>query len=322
MNKTKLIIGAAAAFGGVIGFFILLLVLSQEGGNSLSALLVVGGIIFAGIAVCFGTDVLVTMFNTRRRAMKAIGKGGINIVMKDKTAKIAYKGICKFLDGDMQKAEEYLTKAHSLADVRNNQLFCLEWLGRLYEEVGDEAKILWCHRKAVDYAPDVPSYQSRLGFDYFRDGKLDKAMYCFEQAVKYDPNDGFSRYNIACIKAIRGDEEQAIEDLKTLAGIQENHPLVFAELATIYAMRGDKENCREAYDKAILCGYNEPDRLSEKITAIFAFNANEHYSWEDLPRNYYRYIPEKEDKRTSCGHECEYCMLNKKEEDKDDAGDE
>ncbi len=293
--------------------------------NERHIVIISGGIVLGFIALACVSIILGNTFvfslRCRRRAIKAMGMGSVSMVMKDKIARMAFDGIYWFIRGDFRKAEELLIKAHSLADNRNNQLFCLEWLGNLYEQIGDNAKLVWCHRKAVEYAPDNPNYQSRLGYDYFEDGKLDNAMHCFEKAVEYDPNNGFAHYNIACIHITRGEDETALQKLNELVKIQENHPLVFAELATLHAMRGEKALCEEAYQKAILCGYNEPEKLNARITALFKFNNAELVSGDDLPKQYYRYKVDKRDDR-ACSHECEYCSLHKKEEDEDNAGDE
>ncbi len=238
--------------------------------------------------------VFVNMMRSRRAAIKAMGRGGMQAVMKDKVARIAYKGVYAFIKGEYPAAEEHFIKALDLADIRQNQLFCIEWLIRVYELYDDSAKLLWCFRKAVDYAPDSPETQSRLGHAYYVDGKLEKAMYCFEQALRYDPNHGYSYFSVAKIHMVRGEEDKAIECLEQLLKIQENHPLVFAELATIYAMRGDEDKCRENYEKSILCGYEQPERLSAKMTAIYKFNNADECTGDDLPHEYYRYIEKDE----------------------------
>ena len=230
----------------------------------------------------------------RRAALKALGKHGIRKIRSDEAAKYAYKGIVKLFQGKYPDADDLLQRALSISSVRQNQMFCVEWLIKLYEATENESRMLWCFRKAAEFAPDDPEVQSRLGHAYFADGKLSNAEYCFEQALKYDPNQGYSYYSLAKIYMVRGEEERALETLNKLTKIQENHPLVYAELATFYAMRNDEEKCRENYEKAILCGYKEPELLSARLTAIKQFNNAENATGEDLPHEYYRRI-EKED---------------------------
>ena len=236
---------------------------------------------------------LIPYISRRKAAVRALGKDGIKVLRRDKTAKLAYKGIYALLDGKYPEAESYLQEALAQADVRQNQMFCVEWLIKLYEAMENESKIRWCFRKAVEYSPDNPEAQSRLGHAYFAEGNLDKAEYCFEQALRYDPNNGYSYYSLVKIYLVRGEDEKAYETLEKLIKINENHPLAHSEFANYYAMQGNREKAEEECKKAQLCGYKEPDELNRRINAILSFNETE-FSGEDLPSLYYRKIEKTE----------------------------
>ena len=236
---------------------------------------------------------LIPYISCRKAAVRALGKDGIKVLRRDKTAKLAYKGIYALLDGKYPEAESYLQEALAQADVRQNQMFCVEWLIKLYEAMENESKIRWCFRKAVEYSPDNPEAQSRLGHAYFSEGNLDKAEYCFEQALRYDPNNGYSYYSLVKIYLVRGEDEKAYETLEKLIKINENHPLAHSEFANYYAMQGNREKAEEECKKAQLCGYKEPDELNRRINAILSFNETE-FSGEDLPSLYYRKIEKTE----------------------------
>ena len=226
----------------------------------------------------------------RRAALKALGKQGIRKVRHDEAAKYAYKGIVKLFQGKYPDADDMLQKALSLSNMRQNQMFCVEWLIKLYEATENDARLMWCFRKAAEFAPDDPEVQSRLGHAYFAEGRLDNAEYCFNQALEYDPNHGYSYYSLSKIYMVRGQDDRARETLEKLSKIQGNHPLVFAELAIWHAMHNDEQESKEYYNKALLCGYREPEELSKRLTAIKMFNNADNASGEDLPRNYYRRI--------------------------------
>ena len=236
---------------------------------------------------------LIPYINRRKAAIRALGKDGIKVLRHDKTAKLAYKGIYALLDGKYPEAESFLQEALAQADVRQNQMFCVEWLIKLYEAMENESKIRWCFRKAVEYSPDNPEAQSRLGHAYFSEGNLDKAEYCFEQALRYDPNNGYSYYSLVKIYLVRGEDEKAYETLEKLIKINENHPLAHSEFANYYAMQGNREKAEEECKKAQLCGFKEPDELNRRINAILSFNETE-FSGEDLPSLYYRKIAKNE----------------------------
>ncbi len=120
------------------------------------------------------------------------------------------------------------------------------------------------------------------------EGKLSSAEYCFQQALEYDPNHGYSYFSLAKIYMVHCEDDKALETLQKLVTIQENHPLVYAELATWYAIHDDEEKCRECYEKALLCGYKDPEELSRRMTALHTFNHAENATGEDLPREYYK----------------------------------
>lgn len=246
-----------------------------------------GAVIF--LAVFLVNTFLVPFLNRRKAAMMALGREGIKIVRKDDTAKLAYKGIFALMSGKYAKAEDILQQALARSDIRQNQMFCIEWLIRLYAAMENDSKLLWCYRKAVEFAPDNPDAQSRLGQEYLSKGKLDQAVYCFEQALRYDPNDGFCYYSLSVIYMIRGEDEKAFEVLQKLLKINEEHPLCHSQLACYYAIKGNAEMAETECRKAQLCGIKDPDEINRRINAMLSFHSVE-YGGDDLPANYYRRI--------------------------------
>lgn len=292
MNKTTdTRLSVLAALVGGIGLGILLSVLFFPEDKNLLWLMT---LIYASMAGVFFITFLISKFllpyiNRRRAAVRALGKDGIRIMRHDETAKLAYKGIYKLLCGKFPEAESFLQEALAHSDIRQNQMFCIEWLIKLYETMENDSKMRWCFRKAVEYAPDNPEAQSRLGHAYFSEGSLDKAQYCFEQALRYDPNNGYAYYNLAKIFLVRGEDDKALETLEKLIKLNENHPLAHAEFANYYAMHGNREKAEEECKKAQLCGVKEPDELNRRINAMLSFNETQ-FSDEDLPPLYYRKI--------------------------------
>ena len=250
-------------------FFLFLGFMYAEGNENFRLMCISGLILGGGTAAALAASTLCSFakesFSERRAALRALGKHGLRILRHDEGARCAYKGILMLMKGRYPEAEEKLMRALSISD----------------------------NRKAAEIAPDNPDAQSRLGHAYYNEGKLSSAEYCFEQALRYDPNYGYSYYSLATIYTLRGEDERALETLKKLVTIQENHPLVYAELATWYAMHDDEKNAEEAYDKAILCGYKDPEELSKRM-----FNHAENATGNDLPRDYYRYIEKEETEET------------------------
>lgn len=264
------------------------------------AVLVLGGygiVVLLTLIAVIWTDVVNPYRAKRNAAVRALGKDGIRLVRNDEVARLAYKGIYSLLAGKLPQSEEYLQQSLARTDVRQNQMFCIEWLIRLYEAMENDAKLMWCYRKAAEYAPDNPEAQSRLGHAYFSEGKLDQATYCFEQALRYDPNHGYSYFSLAKIQMVRGEDKKAFDTLQQLVKINENHPLCHAELADWYAMQGDAKKAEEECRKAQLCGIHDPDELNKRINAMLSFHKAD-YDEKNLPEMFYRRIELKEKKES------------------------
>ena len=285
------------AIGGIIGALLVLIAIDDMS----VAMFILGGygiaILITLIAVIW-TEVINPYRSKRNAAIRALGKDGIRLVHRDKVAKLAYKGIYSLLVGKLPQAEEYLQQSLSRTDVRQNQMFCVEWLIRLYEAMENNSKLMWCYRKAAEYAPDNPETQSRLGHAYFSEGKLEQATYCFEQALRYDPNHGYSYFSLAKIQMVRGEDKKAFDTLQQLVRINENHPLCHAELADWYAMQGDAQKAEEECRKAQLCGIHDPDELNKRINAMLSFHKTD-YDEKNLPEMFYRRIELKEKKESA-----------------------
>ncbi len=254
---------------------------------------------FIGIEVCavivvLFARLLIPHLQRRSAAFRALGQHGVSKTLRDPMARLAYKGVYAMLEDDFPKAEEYLNLAMSRSDVNQNKLFCIEWLIKLYEETGADDKLLWCYRKAVEFAPEIPSNQARLGHAYYVDGKLEQAMYCFQQALRYNPNEGFALYSIAKIQLIRGEDDKALETLESLEKVNSSHPLVYAELAIYWAMHDDDEKSDSFYQKAVLCGHNEQEYLYKQLDAIKRLRRGETFDGDSLPSEFYRRIEKEE----------------------------
>lgn len=282
----------------VCEFFLFLGFIYAEGNGNFRLMCISGLILGGGTAAAFAVNTLFSFIKEkaalRCAALKALGRHGLRTTLRDESARTAYKGIVRLFQGNYPEAEELLQRSLSMSDVRQNQHFCIEWLLKLYEAQENEPRTLWCLRRAAELAPDDPEVLSRLGHAYFANGNNSSAEHYFEQALRYDPNHGYSYYSLALIYMVRGEDERALETLKKLEQIQSGHPLVQAELATWYAMHDDEKNAEEHYDKAILCGYKEPEELSKRMTALRMFNHAGDAGGKDLPAIYYRKI-EKED---------------------------
>ncbi len=297
-DKIKVVVLGVLAFiiGSVLGLF---LASELYAGSEFTDLIAAVYLMLAISAIIILLETIlkafvIPYFDRRKAAIRALGKDGVRILRKDEVARLAYKGIYAIMKGEYPKAEDYLQQAMAHSDVRQNQTFCVEWLIRLYEFTENESKLTWAYRKAVELSPENSDAQSRLGHSYFNNGYLEKAEYCFEQALKYDANDGYAYFSLSKIYMLRGEDDKAFEVLQKLLKVNEQHPLCHQALADYYAMRGDRQKAEEECKKAEFCGIREPDELNKRINAMLSFHSTE-FSGEDLPSLYYRRIEKKED---------------------------
>lgn len=272
-SKGRMLVSVFGFIGGLAVTLGMLYSNAAEGEERIKLYLALFVITTALITV-FSTQAVYLMqpyFTRRAAARRALGKHSIAKIMRDKTARMAYKGILALFSENTAKAEEYLNAALNRADIRENQLFCVQWLLHVYEAREDDEKQLWCMRRAVELVPENPEVQAQLGRAYFVRGQLDKARYCFEQAIRYDPNNGYCYYSIARIHMLREEYAEAEQVLQTLLKINENHPLVYAEYSELRAIQGDRHGAEEYYRKALLCGFKEAKELNERITQTLEF---------------------------------------------------
>ena len=210
LEKIFMIVALCEAF-----FFVLFI---MAGDDRYKVMCMTGVVVAGATAVIMTAATLLAqlkiVLSDRRAARRALGKHGLRVLWHDEGARCAYKGILMLTKGRYPEAEEKLMRALSISDNRQNQLFCVEWLIKLYEAQENEGQLMWALRKAAEIAPDNPDAQSRLGHAYYNEGKLSSAEYCFEQALRYDPNYGYSYYSLATIYTLRGEDERALETLK------------------------------------------------------------------------------------------------------------
>ncbi len=257
-------------FSGVL-FCVFMLWLTTE---SLEKSLYVGALFgcMAGIVALFVAlqQTLTIYFRQRKKAFAALGQHGITVVIKDKNARLCYKGIVAFMNAKFVKAESLLTQALNQTELLQNQLFCTEWLRRLYETINDREKFLWASRREAELAPDKPDLQCKLGQLYLTDGNTDEAYYCFEQALRYDPNNSQAYFLMAKIHMLNGEYDKAHELFDKLLKVNKSHPLIYGELAVLYAIENNAEKANEICKKAILCGYKDCNELKARIAAMLA----------------------------------------------------
>lgn len=114
-------------------------------------------------------------------------------------------------EGDMVGAErELLTLLNG--GFRTKEVTSL--LARLYvNELQKPYLAVELYRQALEEAPGDPSLMVNLGVAYLKAGRLEKAEEAFEEALRSGPHLVEAHYNMACLKALKGDLEEARRSL-------------------------------------------------------------------------------------------------------------
>ena len=126
-------------------FFLFLGFMYAEGNENFRLMCISGLILGGGTAAALAASTLCSFakesFSERRAALRALGKHGLRILRHDEGARCAYKGILMLMKARYPEAEEKLMRALSISDNRQNQLFCVEWLIKLYEAQENEGQL-------------------------------------------------------------------------------------------------------------------------------------------------------------------------------------
>jgi len=91
----------------------------------------------------------------------------------------------------------------------------------------------------------------------------DRAIYCFERALKINPEEGTAWYGLAKVHIAKGDYEKALEyfDKATRYNDWRNY---WEEKGDLLAKMGRYSDAMNAYDRAIYLGDDEDERRIEE----------------------------------------------------------
>jgi tetratricopeptide (TPR) repeat protein len=84
----------------------------------------------------------------------------------------------------------------------------------LSDDIKKPNQAIKAYSDAITLSPDSPEYYSGMGLAYYKLKKFQSAADVFTIASQLNPEDASAKYNIACMLAILGKNEDAIENLK------------------------------------------------------------------------------------------------------------
>jgi len=115
-----------------------------------------------------------------------------------------------------------------------------------YTEWHKYDKAVECYQKALKLDPNHVYYLS-LGNAYAKQGKFDEAIDAYNKSLEKKPTFTFSLYQLGYAYFKKGQAREAVEPLRKLIAIEPNHVYGNHLLGVAYATLGDKTAAMQQY---------------------------------------------------------------------------
>ena len=139
------------------------------------------------------------------------------------------------------------------------------YLGRLYQDDGDNKKAIDYLTKAHDLRPDDIAALVNLAEVYHADGQLEPAKALFEKALALDPSLAAAEAGLGEIALSRGNYAVAIRDLEAAMKLQPEATSLHYPLAMAYRKSGDVANALIHLKEKGAVKPKEPDPLMDTL---------------------------------------------------------
>jgi predicted Zn-dependent protease len=158
-------------------------------------------------------------------------------------------------NGDLENGKRYLKKALAIDD---KNIWYLMMMGGFYYQERKLDSAIYYYENAVKYFPDEEGLQLTLGNLYSENRNFDKAITIFDSFdKKYGVNDNST---VASIRAMisAGSFDSALVKAELLIKEEPDEVLYNGLLAEIYEGKGESEKARSVYDKLLERNPDDP----------------------------------------------------------------
>jgi tetratricopeptide (TPR) repeat protein len=140
-------------------------------------------------------------------------------------------------------------------------------LGVLFDKSGNKAACLEQMRKLLVLDPDHAEALNYIGYTYAEQGvKLDEAMELIEKALSLKPDSGYIVDSLGWVYFQKGDYEKALYYLERAVQLTPDDPTINEHIGDVYFKKKDYKRALKMYNKSLLLGHPEEDKLKKKIS--------------------------------------------------------
>ncbi len=206
----------------------------------------------------------------KKEALRCLGKDiDLSMLRKDKGAMLAYKGIMQCLDENYQNGAYYFEEALKLPLGDNNGRFCYDWLRHCYAKLDYKDKYVDTLKRSVQALPTDDEVLYMYGDYLAMNGSYEKALYYFNQAVKYNPNNESAYDSLGQIAMDRMEYKKAVEYFDKALKINENYIDAICMKAVCFAAMDDFDSAEKFMTQAMaMDGKNRYEHYKQKLDNI------------------------------------------------------
>lgn len=153
------------------------------------------------------------------------------------------KGLALFNQGNLSEAKSSFTRAIEINP--DNESFHF-YLGFLLSKLGEMSKAIEEYKKATEINPNHFQAQANLGFLLVDLNKYDKAEKPLKEAVRINPRNSLAHCNLGFCLKLAGKINEAENEIRQAISLDRNLPQTHKQLACLLAVKNNEEAKREA----------------------------------------------------------------------------